>query len=146
MLGDLREAMFDFQKRPLIKAHAILGLDRDLMIKATLVGAEDDAVNIFNWLANFTPYAELAEAYAKSPRLPIQDILVIGDNLWANADPYYHNHGGPQLALVDESANVIFNLGMGPLGAAARRAPWAMPPDSVSMRAKTSAPWARPGP
>lgn len=112
VLGDLREAMFDFQKRPLIKAHAILGLDRDLMIKATLVGGLDDAVNIFNWLANFTPYDELAEEYAASPKLPIQDILVVGDNLWANADPFYNNHGGPQLALVDESANVIFNLGM----------------------------------
>jgi phosphoenolpyruvate carboxykinase (ATP) len=112
VLGDLREAMFDFQKRPLIKAHAVLGLDRDLMIKATLVGAEDDAVNIFNWLSNFTPYAELAAEYEKSPKLPIQDILIIGDNLWANADPFYNNHGGPQLALVDESANVIFNLGM----------------------------------
>ncbi|MDR3641788.1 MAG: phosphoenolpyruvate carboxykinase [Humidesulfovibrio sp.] len=112
VLGDLREAMFDFQKRPLIKAHAVLGLDRDLMIKATLVGAVDDAVNVFNWLANFTPYAELAEVYEKSPQLPIQDILIIGDNLWSHLDPYYHNHGGPQLALVDESANVIFNLGM----------------------------------
>lgn len=112
VLGDLREAMFDFQKRPLIKAQAVLGLDRDLMIKATLVAAEDDAVNVFNWLANFTPFAELADEYAKSPRLPIQDILVVGDNLWANTDPFYHNHGGPQLALVDENANVIFNLGM----------------------------------
>ncbi|MBU1230464.1 MAG: phosphoenolpyruvate carboxykinase [Proteobacteria bacterium] len=112
VLGDVREAMFDLQKRPLIKAHAVLGLDRDLMIRATLVAGEDDAVNVFNWLANFTPFDELAEEYARSPRLPIQDILVIGDNLWSNADPFYHNHGGPQLALVDETANVIFNLGM----------------------------------
>jgi phosphoenolpyruvate carboxykinase (ATP) len=112
VLGDVREAMFDFQRRPLIKAHAVLGLDRDLMIKATLVAGEDDAVNVFNWLANFTPFDELAAVYAQSPRLPIQDILIIGDNLWNNADPYYSNLGGPQLALVDEKANVIFNLGM----------------------------------
>ncbi len=112
VLGDVREAMFDFQKRPLIKAHAVLGLDRDLMIRATLVAGEDDAVNVFNWLANFTPFDELAKQYAKSPKLPIQDILIIGDNLWNNCDPFYHNHGGPQLALVDEGANVIFNLGM----------------------------------
>ena len=112
VLGDIREAMFDFQKRPLIKAHAILGLDRDLMIKATLVASEDDAVNVYNWLANFTPFDELARVYAKSPKLPIQDILIIGDNLWNNPDPFYNNHGGPQLALVDETANVIFNLGM----------------------------------
>jgi phosphoenolpyruvate carboxykinase (ATP) len=112
VLGDVREAMFDFQKRPLIKAHAILGLDRDLMIRATLVAGEDDAVNVYNWLANFTPFDELAKEYAKSPKLPIQDILIIGDNLWSNPDPFYNNHGGPQLALVDETANVIFNLGM----------------------------------
>lgn len=112
VLGDVREAMFELQKRPLIKAHAVLGLDRDLMIRATLVAGEDDAVNVFNWLANFTPFDELAQEYARSPRLPIQDILIIGDNLWSNADPFYHNHGGPQLALVDETANVIFNLGM----------------------------------
>lgn len=112
VLGDIREAMFDFQKRPLIKAHAILGLDKDLMIRATLVAGEDDAVNVFNWLANFTPYDELAKEYEKSPKLPIQDILIIGDNLWNNPDQFYNNHGGPQLALVDETANVIFNLGM----------------------------------
>ena len=112
ILGDVREAMFDFQRRPLIKAHAVLGLDRDLMIRATLVAGEDDAVNVFNWLANFTPFDELAKQYAKSPKLPIQDILIVGDNLWNNCDPFYNNHGGPQLALVDETANVIFNLGM----------------------------------
>jgi len=112
VLGDVREALFDFQKRPLIKAHAVLGLDRDLMIRATLVSGVDDAVNVFNWLANFTPFDELAAEYAKSPKLPIQDILIIGDNLWSNPDPFYNNHGGPQLALVDETANVIFNLGM----------------------------------
>lgn len=112
VLGDLREAVSDLQRRPLIKAHAIIGLDPDLMIKATIVGAEDDAANIFNWLTNFTPYAELAEAYEKSPKLPIQDILIIGDNEWRNDDPFYHNQGFPQLALVDETANVIYNFGM----------------------------------
>jgi len=110
--SDLREAVFAMQRYPLIKAEAILGLDADLMIKATIVGTEDDAVNIFNWLANFTPYEELAEAYAKSPKLPIPDILVVGFNHWTTTDTYYHNAGGPQLALVDEDANVIFNLGM----------------------------------
>ena len=110
--SDLREAVYAMQRYPLIKAEAILGLDTDLMIKATIVGTEDDAVNIFNWLANFTPYEELAEAYAQSPKLPIPDILVVGFNHWTTTDTYYHNAGGPQLALVDEDANVIFNLGM----------------------------------
>ncbi|KHK00981.1 phosphoenolpyruvate carboxykinase (ATP) [Desulfovibrio sp. TomC] len=110
--SDLREAVFAMQQHPLIKAEAILGLDTDLMIKATIVATEDDAVNVFNWLANFTPYEELAETYAQSAKLPIPDILVVGFNHWTTADPYYHNAGGPQLALVDEDANVIFNLGM----------------------------------
>ncbi len=112
VLGDLREAVGDLQQRPLIKAEAIIGLDQDMMIKATMLGSEDDAMNIFNWLVNFTPFAELAKKYKKSPVLPIQDILVIGDNLWRNEDPYYHNLSNPQLALIDVDANVIFNFGM----------------------------------
>ena len=112
VLGDLREAISDMQERPLIKAEAIVGLDEDLMIKATILGGEDDAANIFNWLVNFTPFDELAEEYAKSAKLPIQDIIIIGDNLWRNDDPFYHNQGNPQLALVDEECNVIYNFGM----------------------------------
>jgi phosphoenolpyruvate carboxykinase (ATP) len=110
--ADLREAVYDMRRYPLIKAEAVLGLDPDLMLKATMVTTEDDAVNLFNWLANFTPFAELAEVYGQSPRLPIPDILVVGYNHWTTTDPYYHNEGGSQLALVDEDANVIFNLGM----------------------------------
>ncbi|MBN1258105.1 MAG: phosphoenolpyruvate carboxykinase (ATP), partial [Planctomycetes bacterium] len=112
ILGDLREAVSDLCKRPLIMAEGIIGLDEELMIKATIIGGEDDAINIFNWLANFTPYEELAKQYKKSPKLPIQDIIIIGDNLWNNTDPFYHSQGSPQLALVDEQANVIFNFGM----------------------------------
>jgi phosphoenolpyruvate carboxykinase (ATP) len=110
--ADLREAVYEMQKYPLIKANAVLGLDADLMIKATIVATEDDAINVFNWLANFTPFEELAEQYARSPVLPIQDILIVGFNHWRTADPYYHNEGGSQLALVDEEANVVVNLGM----------------------------------
>ncbi|WP_031480595.1 phosphoenolpyruvate carboxykinase (ATP) [Maridesulfovibrio frigidus] len=112
VLGDLREAISDMQQRPLIKAEAIIGLDKDLMIRATIVGGEDDAANIYNWLVNFTPYEELAAEYEKSSKLPIQDIIIIGDNVWRNEDPFYHNQGFPQLALVDEECNVIYNFGM----------------------------------
>ncbi|MBU1611298.1 MAG: phosphoenolpyruvate carboxykinase (ATP), partial [Proteobacteria bacterium] len=112
VMGDLREAVAEMQQRPLIKAEGIVGLDNDLMIKATILGGEDDAANIYNWLVNFTPFDELADEYAKSAKLPIQDILIIGDNLWRNDDPYYHNLGNPMLALLDVDANVIFNFGM----------------------------------
>lgn len=112
VLGDLREAVWNMQQRPLLMAHAIVGLDPDLMLKATIVGTEDDAINIFNWLVNFTPYEELAETYEKSVRLPIQDIIIVADNHWSCADPFYHCEGFPQLALVDDCANVIYNFGM----------------------------------
>ncbi|MGE4294043.1 MAG: phosphoenolpyruvate carboxykinase (ATP), partial [Desulfovibrio sp.] len=112
VLGDLLEAVSELQSRPLIKANALIGLDKDLMIKATIVGTEADAANVFNWLVNFTPYEELAEQYEKSAKLPIQDIIIIADNEWRNNDPFYHNQGFPQLALVDVDANVIFNFGM----------------------------------
>lgn len=112
VLGDLRDALSDLQKKPLIMAKGIVGLDKDLMLKAYTIGTEDDAANIFNWLANFTPYDELAEEYEKSPKLPIQDIILISDNEWNNNDPFYHSQGAPQLALVDEASNVIYNFGM----------------------------------
>lgn len=112
VLADLRDAVSDLQQQQLIKAEAVIGLDKDLMLKATIVGTEDDAVNIFNWLVNFTPFDELAKEYAASQQLHIQDILVIGDNEWRNDDPYYHKMGNPQLALIDVDANVIFNFGM----------------------------------
>lgn len=114
VLKDCREAVSDLQLRgDLIKAEAVVGLDDDLMIKATIIGdAKTDAVNIFSWLCNFTPFAELSEKYAKSKKLPILDILVIGDNLWTCNDDFYENIGNPMLALVDETANVIYNLGM----------------------------------
>ncbi|WP_027183810.1 phosphoenolpyruvate carboxykinase (ATP) [Desulfovibrio inopinatus] len=112
VLGDVREAVFEMRPRPLIKAEAIIGLDRDLMIKASFITTEDDAVNVFNWLVNFTPYQELAQIYESSPKLPIQDIIVVADNAWDLDDEYYHKQGQRMLALVDEQANVIFNFGM----------------------------------
>lgn len=109
---DLYEAVSDMQKRPLIKAEGIVGMDKNLMMKATIIGTEDDACNIFNWLANFTPFDEKAEEYAQSKQLKILDIIVVGDNEWRNNDPYYENCGYPQLSLIDHHSNVIFNFGM----------------------------------
>ncbi|TVM33089.1 phosphoenolpyruvate carboxykinase (ATP) [Oceanidesulfovibrio marinus] len=112
VLGDVREALVGLRERPCIKAHAIVGLDSEMMIKATIVASEDDAINVFNWLVNFTPYEELAQEYEASAVLPVPDIIVVGDNRWTIRDPYYHDEGGAQLALVDEEANVMFNFGM----------------------------------
>ncbi len=110
--GDIREAVFQMDQNKLIKAEAIIGLDRDLMIKGTLVTTESDAMNVFNWLCNFTPFELLEEEYNRSKKLPIQDIIIVAFNEWTCNDDYYTNIGSPQLALVDEKHNVIFNLGM----------------------------------
>ncbi|MBT4333408.1 MAG: phosphoenolpyruvate carboxykinase (ATP) [Candidatus Cloacimonetes bacterium] len=110
--GDIREAVFQLEQNDLIKAEAIIGLDNDLMIKGTFITTRSDAMNVFNWLSNFTPFEHLEEKYKKSKDLPIQDIIIVAFNEWTCDDPYYCNIGSPQLALVDEEHNVIFNLGM----------------------------------
>lgn len=110
--GDFREAVWQMQHYPLIKGEAVLGMDPDLMIKATFITTETDAANMFNWLVNFTPLDSIKEAYETSPKLPIQDIIIIAFNEWTCDDPFYNNVGAPQLALVDEKHNVMVNLGM----------------------------------
>lgn len=110
--GDIREAVFQMSQNNLIKAEAVVGMDKDLMIKATFVTTESDAMNVFNWLCNFTPFELVEEEYKNSKLLPIQDIIIVAFNEWTCNDSYYTNIGSPQLALVDEQHNVIFNLGM----------------------------------
>ncbi len=110
--GDLREAVYQMEHHKLIRAEAVIGLDSDLMIKAHLVTTEDDAMNVFNWLSNFIPYELVEEQYKNSKELPIQDIIIVAFNAWKNDDDYYCNIGSPQLALVDEKHNVIYNFGM----------------------------------
>jgi phosphoenolpyruvate carboxykinase (ATP) len=110
--GDLREAIFQLEHYDLIKAEAVLGLDPDLMIKATFITTVSDACNVFNWLCNFTPFEIMEEEYKKSKVIDIQDIIIVGFNEWTCNDSFYHNVGSPQLALVDEKHNVIFNFGM----------------------------------
>lgn len=110
--GDLREAVFQMEQYPLIKAEAILGMDKDLMIKATFVTTESDVVNVFNWLCNFTPMEIADDIYKSSKEVPILDIILVAFNEWTCNDTFYNNVGAPQLALVDEKQNVIINLGM----------------------------------
>ncbi|MBP7310313.1 MAG: phosphoenolpyruvate carboxykinase (ATP) [Candidatus Cloacimonetes bacterium] len=110
--GDFREAVWQMQHYPLIKGEAVLGMDKDLMIKATFITTESDAANMYNWLLNFAPYEQLQAEYEASPVLPIQDIILIAFNEWTCNDPFYNNVGAPQLALVDEKHNVMVNLGM----------------------------------
>ncbi len=110
--GDVREALFQMEHYPLIKAEAVLGQDPNLMIKATFVTTESDAMNVFNWLCNFTPIEVFEQQYKNSKEVHIIDIILVAFNEWTCNDPFYNNVGAPQLALVDELNNVIFNFGM----------------------------------
>ena len=110
--GDLREAVYQMEQNELVRAEGVIGLDKDLMIKAHYVTTKSDAANVFNWLTNFAPYDLMQKEYKKSKVLPIQDIVIIAYNDWTCDDDFYTNIGFPQLALVDEKHNVIFNLGM----------------------------------
>lgn len=110
--GDLREGIFQLEQQNLIKAEAVLGLDKDLMLKATFITTESDAFNVFAWLCNFKAMEVMEKEYKNSKLLDIQDIIIIAFNDWTNNDPMYLVNGFPQLALVDEKHNVIYNLGM----------------------------------
>ncbi len=110
--GDVREAIFQMEHYPLIKAEAVLGMDKDLMIKATFVTTESDVANVFNWLCNFTPFELIENDYNSSPQIPILDIILVAFNEWTCEDTFYNKVGSTQLALVDEVHNVIFNFGM----------------------------------
>ena len=89
--GDIREAAYQLEHNELIKAEAVIGLDTDLMIKATYVTTVSDAVNVFNWLMNFMPLEQIISKYRVSKKLPIQDIIIVAFNNWICDDPYYTN-------------------------------------------------------
>jgi len=103
-----REAIFEMQKRPLIKAEAVVGLDHELMLKACMITTVDDANNVWNWLHNFASYDEYKEEYEKSRVLPIQDILFVADPHWTCSIPEFKDG----LVIFDPYENVVYNLGM----------------------------------
>jgi phosphoenolpyruvate carboxykinase (ATP) len=103
------DATFEMKQKKLIIAETILGLDKDLMIKAILCTTQSNASNVFNWLANFAWYDSIRHEYDRSKILPIQDILFISDPDWKNTKyPEY----GDILAIFDPYENVVYNLGM----------------------------------
>ncbi|HRU52784.1 MAG TPA: phosphoenolpyruvate carboxykinase (ATP) [Planctomycetota bacterium] len=102
----LMDAVYEMQKKPLIQAEAVIGLDPGLMIKAHMIATVEDANNVWNWYHNFTPYEICKKEYDNSDPLPIQDIIFISDPSWRNPD---YPKG---LALFDPYENVVVNLGM----------------------------------
>ena len=120
----LREAIYELQaNHELIYCEAVVGTHPDMMIKARLLGPEEDAPNMFSWLANFNPLEAVPE-YEKSRYINAPDILFISSPLWTPDHEYlrslykdwYQNPDQPRwqkgCVVVDEQHKTIYNLGL----------------------------------
>lgn len=104
----LREAIYDLQRyHDLVICEAVVGVHPDMMIKARLIAPEEDASNMFNWLANFQPLSLIPE-YENSRPLPLQDILFVAYPEWKSDDPRWARG----CVAVDEEHLTVFNLGL----------------------------------
>ena len=53
----VRDAIYDMQRRSnIIRASAVVGTHPEFMMRANYLTCEEDSANVFEWLANFTPY------------------------------------------------------------------------------------------
>ncbi len=100
--SSVREGIYKMQKNSLVKTEGIIGMDKNLMLKATLITTEDNVNNLFNWLINFTPFDN--EVYKESKKLNLQDIIVVSYN-----DYLIDNE---PMSLIDYENNTIFVFGL----------------------------------
>ncbi|MBF0337514.1 MAG: phosphoenolpyruvate carboxykinase (ATP) [Nitrospirae bacterium] len=103
----LREAVYQFNKKPAFWMEGIVGLHSDFMVKAHLVSPTTDAKNMLDWTLNFTPWMKpWTDTYATSRPLDEPDIIVLADSDWSHP-------GFPDgLIIVDEKQNCIAILGL----------------------------------
>jgi len=103
----LREAVYQFNKRPGLHLEGIVGLHPDFMVKAHLISPESDAKNMLDWGMNFLPFMKpWSETYAKSRLINEPDILAFADPEWTNPE---YPHG---CVIIDELQNCIAILGL----------------------------------
>lgn len=104
----LREAIYELvTKHDLIIAEAVIGTHPDMMIKARLIAPREDAMNMFNWMANFQPL-DMVPEYNDSKPLDVQDILFVAFPEWTSTDPRW----AKGCVAVDETHMTVFNLGL----------------------------------
>lgn len=107
LLPILREAVYNTRNKKLLKAKAVIGLDKDFMIKANLLIPENFAHILYGWMANFQVITEeYAKMYKDSRKIDTNDIYVISDPDWSHPD---HPYG---LTLFDPENNCAAILGM----------------------------------
>lgn len=107
----VRDAIYDASFRPFIKSSAIVGLDKDFMIKAHITMPEEESHNLLSWLINFqTVNEEYAVLYNDSKEYDENDIYLFFDPFWSHPD---YPVG---LSYFDPEQNVVCILGMNYFG------------------------------
>lgn len=103
----LREAIYQFNKRPGLHLEGVIGLHPDFMIKAHLLSPVSDAKNMLDWGINFCPFIKpWSETYTKSRVINEPDIIAFADPEWSHPD---YPHG---CVIIDEINNCIAILGL----------------------------------
>lgn len=103
----LREAVYQFNKRPGLHLEGVIGLHPDFMIKAHLLSPATDAKNMLDWGINFCPFIKpWSDIYAKSRIINEPDIIAFADPEWSHPD---YPHG---CVIIDEMTNCIAILGL----------------------------------
>lgn len=103
----LREAVYQFNRRPGLHLEGIVGLSPDFMVKAHLISPETDAKNMLDWGMNFAPFIKpWSETYAKSRKINEPDIIAFADPDWRHPE---YPHG---CVIIDEMQNCIAILGL----------------------------------
>lgn len=84
----VREAIYNARYRRFYSAEAVIGLDEDFMVKASIMLPEGFENNLYSWMLNFQYMNdEYRERYVSSRPLPKEgDIKVFADPDWTHPD------------------------------------------------------------
>lgn len=75
-----REAVYQMRYKNLYHAQAVIGLDKDFMIRAHLIIPENYENILYNWMMNFHEFSEdIKELYKNSKSYPETDIIIVSD-------------------------------------------------------------------
>lgn len=107
LLPIIREAVYQSRYKLMYKAQAIVGLEKDFMIKAHLITPKPYANNVYSWMLNFQYIDKKYEnIYKKSRQISEGDIFIFSDPDWTHPDfPY-------GLTFFDPKHNCAAILGM----------------------------------
>lgn len=107
LLPILREAVYQSRYKKMYKAEAVVGLEKDFMVKAHLLIPEGFENVMYSWLLNFQYInKDYAKMYENSRKLDEADIFVFSDPDWKHPDYPYG------LTFFDPEHNCAAILGM----------------------------------